>query len=62
METGPQKNNWEKKESEEQDQTGKEYRPRVIDDGLSFDCEVCQDQGCTECGFRRNKKATSADQ
>ncbi len=23
--------------------------PEVIDDGLSFNCEICQDRGCQNC-------------
>jgi hypothetical protein len=47
------KNDFHKQEQE----TEERKRNRLIheDDGLSFDCEYCQDQGCPQCGWGRNK-------
>ncbi len=32
--------------------------PKIEDDGLSFDCEYCQDApgGCPQCGFGKNRR------
>lgn len=26
------------------------------DDGLSFDCEICTDSGCNQCGWGKNRE------
>lgn len=38
-------------ESIDQSQGGDESK----NDGLGFGCEVCMDQGCSQCGFGRDK-------
>ncbi len=45
-------NNAQKTEAE----NNLENSAQKSDDGLSFHCEVCQDQGCSECGWGRDYK------